>query len=108
MADIKEKVASPEGAPRLKALKVEAQTIGEAMGKVEKGGGQADLDWVLNPANFAKASKMLKGGSYFFFPNAAGAGGKVPCVGEGGGGFWRDSFHRGSGWGSVDRVVVRD
>jgi hypothetical protein len=101
----KDKIASPEGAPRLKAVKVEAETIGEAMGKAENGAGQAELDWVL--ANPMKAAKMLKGGSYYFFPNAGG-GGLVPCVGWHAGEFWRSSPLRDDGWYSDDRVVVLD
>ena len=108
MAQKPEKVASPEGNPRLRAVKVQANTIGEAMGKA--GGtpaGQADLDWVRDPANFAKAKKMLKGGTYYFFP-AAADGEDVPFVDEFGGGFWQFSFHRDDRWGSDDRVVLRD
>lgn len=105
MADTKEKVASPEGAPRLKAVKVEANTVGEAMGKVGGGAGQAELDWVL--ANPMKAAKMLKGSSYYFFPGAA-VGDYVPFVYWFAGRFWQSRFHRDHGWRSYDRVVLLD
>ncbi|MDO8523820.1 MAG: hypothetical protein Q7R74_01170 [bacterium] len=102
-----EQAAPQEGAPRLKAVKVEANTVGEAMDKAGGGAGQAELDWVLNPANFAKAAKMLKGGSYYFFPNA-GDGVLVPSVRWNAGEFWRSSALRDDWWNSIDRVVVRD
>jgi len=106
----KEVVASPEGALRLKALKVEARSVGEAMDKQGGGAGQEKLDWVLDPANYKQAKKMLKagegkGGVYYFFPEA-GAGEEVPCVREGDGRFWRSSSLRDDGWVSGDRVVV--
>ena len=105
MARKPEKAVSPEGAPRLRAEVRKANTIGEAM--AGGGAGQAELDWVLNPANFAKAKKMLKGGVWYFFP-AAGDGEGVPCVFERDGRFWRYSYHRGDRWDSHDRVVVSD
>jgi hypothetical protein len=74
-----EKIASPEGAPSLKAIQVSAEKIGEAMSEVERGAGREELKWVLEPANFAEAVKMLTGGAYYFFPKAAN-GNKFPYV----------------------------
>lgn len=68
--------SSPEGAPSLRAVKVKANTVGEAMDKAG-GAGQAELDWVL--ANPEEARKMLKGHNWFYFPDAAD-GDYVPYV----------------------------
>ena len=101
-----EQVISPEAAPRLKAVEVEANTVGEAIDKA--GGtpaGRAELDWVLNPANFAKAKEMLKEGKYFLFPGAADGG--IPYVYESDNRFWQGfGIHRDGRWDPYDRVVL--
>lgn len=94
--------SSHEGAPSLRAVKVSAKTIGEAMEKAGGGAGQAELDWVL--ANPKEARKMLKGDNYFFFPNAAD-GVYVPCVFWFGVRFYRRWSLRGIGWSGLGRVV---
>ncbi len=112
MAKAKPEVTpSPESAPRLKAVKgVNAEgklasRIGEAMDNAQGGAGQEDLDWVL--ANPTKAGKMLKGGTHYFFPEAA-FGAIVPCVHWDIGRFWRGRGLRVGRWLPNDRVVVRD
>lgn len=94
-------VETGEGAPSLRAVKVKANTVGEAMDKTG-GAGQAELDWVL--ANPEEARKMLKGNNLFYFPDAAD-GGSVPCVCWRGGEFWQRWLLRDVGWDSNDRVV---
>jgi len=119
--DIDKRLASAslhEGVPSLRAVKVSANTVGEAMKEAEGGAGQVELDWVLakdipdTPENqdarrkrFAKARKMLKGNKYFFFFPSAADGVGVPYV------YWLDGrFERGWGprgdwWRDYDRVV---
>ncbi|MES2134974.1 MAG: M23 family metallopeptidase [Patescibacteria group bacterium] len=105
-----EVVASPEGAPRLKAVEVTAGEIGGAMDKVQSGAGQAELDWVLDPANFAEASEMLPGDYYYFFPHATDVGDnrRVPYVRTRGASFGGNSLPRSDEWGENDRIVVFD
>ena len=109
----KDKTASPKGAPRLRAVSVEADTVDEAMLKVKGKGtpaGQAELDYVLDPKNCKKVSQMFKfkSGTYYFFPGAA-VDDDVPSVFQGDDGFWklwdsanyyRQNFH--------SRVVLQD
>ena len=120
--DIDKRLASAslhEGVPSLRAVKVSANTVGEAMKEAEGGAGQVELDWVLakdipdTPENqdarrkrFAKARKMLKGDNYFFFPNAGLV--SVPYVSWLAGEFWRHSALRDGDWHGDDRIVVLD
>lgn len=94
--------SSPEGAPSLRAVKVNASSVGEAMEKAGGGAGQAELDWVL--ANPKEARKMLKGDNYFFFPEAA-VGDFVPYVDWYGVRFYGSWVHRGGRWFGSGRVV---
>lgn len=94
--------SSKEGAPSLRAVKVSANTIGEAMDKAGGGAGQAELDWVLSHPK--EARKMLKGDNYFFFPSAA-VGDDVPFVFWGVDRFWPSGYRRDDWWYGLDRVV---
>ena len=95
-----------EGAPRLRVVSVKADTVGEAMKKAgSTPAGQVELDWVLK--NPKEAAKMLKGFSWYYFPEAAD-GDVVPCVGRYGGRFGRGRDRRDIRWRSVDCVVLRD
>lgn len=122
MADkTKDKAPSREGAPRLRAETRRANTIDEVV--VGGGSGQAELDWVLDPANFAKAKRMLRGGgpqlllkdlfstTFYFFPNVIlgeGEDERVACVSEGEDRFLGHSSRRDRWWRMGDRAVVTD
>jgi hypothetical protein len=100
----KEGAAFPEGIPRLKTVKAEARTISEAIEKTKGGAGQTELNWVMDPANYAEAKRMLRGNHGYFFPNALGA--LASYVVDGGDQFWLGAWSPGFTWDSADCVVV--
>ena len=105
MVDEKEKVTSPEAAPRLKAIEVKAGTVEEAMAKAQGGAGSDEFEWVYN--NPADAAKMLTGGERYYFPNAY-PGSEVPWADFYRGKVGRHSHPLGYSWLAGDRVVVFD
>lgn len=87
---------------KLKILKVQAETVGEACKNVKNGAGEKELEYVLaHPDEFPE----MKDINWYYFPNA-GVGERVPFVSWPAGEFWRDSSHRDSRWDGYDRVVT--
>jgi hypothetical protein len=97
-----------EQIPRVPILRVETREAGVAIWKAIAGGGagKSELQWILNPENFATAEEMLNEGTDFCFPSAA-AQWRVPFVTKYGGQFWKHyaPLVRGR-WVESARIVV--
>lgn len=79
------------------------------MDTIPNGAGKAELAWVLNPANFKEARKILSGDHLYFFPKAAQKKGNddwIPAAECSGDEFIPAGRYRGHGWGPEDHVVV--
>jgi len=93
---------SAESAPRLRVEARNVSTIAEAV--TEGGAGEEEMMWAKN--NPEKASKMLRGGVYYFFPGTLGADGVYSLTKDGRG--YRSHKHMDTSFHwkpATDRIV---
>jgi hypothetical protein len=106
-----ERVYPSETEPRFRIdAATGAKTVGEAMSKATGSpAGQAELDWVLKPANLVKATQKLKKDETWYYFTGAAKDGRVPYVYYGSDNKFHSSDNEiGAPWHREDRIVLKD